>query len=89
MKRVFFIDLDGVVVEQGTQNLLNGALESLQKLSTMGDIYFFSSWAFNQRDIDFLASFNIPFGIIRKPTADEYVYIDDKLNISVCGIKLS
>ena len=86
MNRIYFIDLDGVIVKQGTQELLPGALEMLQAIHKLGgQIYYFSCWAFTDADMIFLESL-VPFqGIIRKPLADEYVYIDDKLRIDLCG----
>lgn len=88
MKKIYLIDLDGVIVEQGTQILLPNALEKLKVMSQRGEIWFFSCWAFNERDLTFLCSLGIPFGIIRKPFADEYVFIDDKLKISECNVSL-
>lgn len=86
MNRIYFIDLDGVVVEQGTHKLLPNALEMLQYIHGIGgQIYYFSCWAFTDLDMKFLESL-VPFqGIIRKPLASEYVYIDDKLRVDLCG----
>lgn len=85
MSKVYFVDLDGVIVIQGTHNLIDGALDFLKKIHGEGGrIYYFSCWAFTETDIRFLESL-VPFeGIIRKPLADKYVYIDDKLEISEC-----
>ena len=88
-KRIYLIDLDGVVVQPGTHEFLNDKIAStLRDLSDKGDIWFFSSWAFTEQDITFLRSLGFPFGIIRKPTADEYIYIDDKLRIDLCQNRL-
>lgn len=88
--RIYFVDLDGVVVEQGTKSFLPGAHEKLKKLSHQGEIYYFSCWAFTDEDIEWLK--NIPgvrmAGYIRKPLGEEYIYIDDKLNIVKCDTKL-
>ena len=87
MKRAYFIDLDGVLVRQGTQEFLFGAKDKLLKIFDNPDntVFFFSCWAFNDNDIRFLKE-NFPYkwGIIQKPLADEYVYIDDKLNVLEC-----
>ena len=91
MLRVYFLDLDGVVVEQGTHTLRgDSVLPALRDLAARGQIWLFSSWAFTPEDINFLTSLNIPFaGIIRKPVADEYVYIDDRLLVNLCGGSLN
>ena len=88
MKKIAFIDLDGVLVKQGTQELLPGALNRLKEISNSYEIWYFSSWAFNQSDISFLKSLEVPFGIIQKPCADQYIYIDDKLDLRECGQQL-
>jgi len=87
MKRIFFIDLDGVLVKQGTQEFLPGALAGLQARAKDGEIWFFSCWAFTPRDMEFLHSLpGVPCaGVIHKPLADEYVFIDDKLNTEACS----
>lgn len=86
----YFIDLDDVVTQKGTQNLLPGAKEALDKIATEGGaIFFFSCWAFDQKDLDFLKmTFPYAYGYIRKPLADSYVYIDDKLDVTKCGTAL-
>jgi hypothetical protein len=90
MDRVYFVDLDGIIVHQGTHELLEGALKMLQKIyESGGRIYYFSCWAFTDNDMNFLKSL-VPFeGIIRKPLADEYVYIDDKLRVDLCSNSIS
>lgn len=90
MKRVYFIDLDDVVVKNGTQELLPDALARLQALSAKGEIWYFSCWAFTARDQHFLNTLpGVPCaGMIRKPHADQYVYIDDKLLVEECGVEL-
>ena len=88
---VYFIDLDDVVTKKGTQDLLPGAKEALDRIAAEGNmIFFFSCWAFDQKDLDFLAQ-TFPYfrGYIRKPLADKYVFIDDKLDLSLCDVKLS
>lgn len=89
MLRVYFVDLDGVVVQQGTHKLLDGVLDKLKQIhASGGKIYYFSCWAFTEADMNFLHSL-VPFeGIIRKPLADEYVYIDDKLKVDLCKTEL-
>jgi len=86
----YFIDLDDVVTEKGTQRLLSGAKEALDRIAANGGaIFFFSCWAFDQNDVDFLRrEFPYAFGYIRKPLADRYVYIDDKLDVAACGTSL-
>ena len=88
---VYFIDLDDVVTQKGTQNLLPGAKEALDRIAAEGGaIFFFSCWAFDEKDCDFLArTFPYLQGYIRKPLADKYVFIDDKLDVSLCSVKLS
>ena len=90
MTSVYFIDLDDVVTIKGTQVLLPGAKEFLDKIAVDGGhIFFFSCWAFDQKDIDFLQrTFPYMAGCIRKPLADRYVYIDDKLDVMACNVKL-
>lgn len=90
MSRVYFVDLDGVVVQPGTQQLLPGAKEALDKIhQDGGQIFFFSCWAFNVSDLDFLhREFPYAQGAIRKPYADEYVFVDDKLRVDLCGVAL-
>lgn len=89
MSRVYFIDLDGIVVHQmtaaGIPRLIPGALKMLQDIHASGGrIYFFSCWLFTEGNINFLKSL-VPFeGFIHKPLADEYVYIDDRLRVDLC-----
>lgn len=85
MDKIYFIDLDGVIVKGGTQELLPRALESLKAIyDSGGKIFYFSCWAFSEGDLNFLHSL-VPFeGFIRKPFADEYIYWDDKLRIDLC-----
>ena len=88
---IHLVDLDGVVVTQGTQNLLPGALEGLQRLARTGTIYYFSCWAFNVHDMEFLRGLpDVPFaGVIRKPyAAVRYTFTDDKLDLSDSGVSL-
>ena len=88
INRVYFIDLDGIIVKQGTQELLPGALEMLADIyKSGGRIFYFSCWAFDEKDMNFLRSL-VPFeGIIGKPYAEEYVFIDDKLRVDLCKSK--
>ena len=86
--RVYLVDLDGVVVVPGTKRLLPGVKEYLKELSKEGHIWFFSCWAFNREDLTFLESLEVPFDILSKPYAEEYVYIDDKLLLDKCNISL-
>lgn len=90
MTSVYFIDLDDVVTVKGTQMLITGAKEALDRIAAEGgQIFFFSCWAFDQKDMDFLVrTFPYMAGCIRKPLADRYVYVDDKLDISACKVKL-
>ena len=87
--KVIFLDLDGVVVVPGTQEFLPGAKEKVLALCETGLVYFFSCWAFNEHDCRFLSE-NFPHaaGVIRKPYADLYSYIDDKLDLEACNTKL-
>ena len=86
----YFIDLDDVVTVKGTQNLLPGAKAALDRIAAEGGaIFFFSCWAFDKRDLDFLArEFPYAVGYIRRPLADSYVFIDDKLDVAKCGTAL-
>ena len=87
----YFIDLDDVVTKKGTQDLLPGAKEALDKIAASGGaIFFFSCWAFDEKDVNFLARmFPYAHGYIRKPLADRYIYIDDKLDVALCATKLN
>ena len=88
MKRIHLVDLDGVVVKPGTWGLLPGVHQRLRELVDSGDIWFFSYWAFDELQMAFLRALGIPFEVLHKPFADEYVYIDDKLNLSLSGTML-
>ena len=88
MKKIAFIDLDGVLVNQGTQNFISDAKEKLQELAKEYEIWFFSCWDFNESDVKFLSSIGVSFGMIRKPLADQYIYIDDKLDVKNCATSL-
>lgn len=87
MSKIAFIDLDGVIVKPGTHELLPSAKIRLQKLHAEGyEICFFSCWGYNQDDLEFLASLGIAsFICLNKPLADEYIFIDDRLNIEKCS----
>lgn len=80
MKTVVFMDLDNTLVTQGTQNLYPGVKERVDKLASEGcEIWFFSCWAFNDRDMKFLQeTFPYMKGVIKKPLADKYLFVDDK-----------
>ena len=85
MKRIYFVDLDGTIVYPGwPPKLMPGVLEKLQSMSQDGEVWFFSCWAFGEEQIAFLRTLGIPFGILPKPLADEYVVVDDKLNLQLC-----
>jgi hypothetical protein len=83
MSTVAFIDLDDTIVKNGTREELKpGIFKYVRKLTEQWDVYFFSCWAFTPDDQAWLRSqFPKAKGYIRKPFADEYVFIDDKLNI--------
>lgn len=78
-----------MVVQPGTHALLPGAKERLKDLAQQGQVWFFSCWAFNDTDINFLNGLEIPFGILQKPYANEYVVLDDKLLVQECGTSLA
>lgn len=87
----YFVDLDGVLVKPGTREFLPGARERLGELLARSDsaVFFFSCWAFTDDDVRWLYShFPSAKGYIRKPLADAYVVIDDKLNCTECRTAL-
>lgn len=90
MKRVYFVDLDGVIVLPGWPPIpIPGAVDKLLKLSEKGEIWLFSCWGLAEAQIAFLNSLGVPFkGFIPKPLADEYVVIDDHLKIEECSVSL-
>lgn len=90
MKRIYLIDLDGVVVRLGVPwQPLEGAVERLRELATKGELWIFSCWALSPEATDFLNSLGVPWcGFIGKPLADEYVFIDDHLNVAECRTHL-
>lgn len=88
-KRIYLVDLDGTAVEPGwPTHWKPGAIDKLRAMAQQGEIWFFSCWAFGPEHIAFLSTLGIPFGFIGKPLADEYIYIDDKLNVALCGTAL-
>lgn len=88
-ERMYFIDLDGTVVEPGTYRLLPGALKSLGEIAKNGKIVWFSVRDFTQEDMKFLNGLGIPFyGTVHKPLAAEYVVIDDRLNTGLSRTSL-
>lgn len=92
MTRAYFIDLDGTLVPPGNpRGFIPGAKEMLDSLGADPDhhIFFFSCWAFTQDDVRWLLEqFPYAKGCIRKPLADEYVFIDDKLRVDLCDTQL-
>lgn len=89
MKRIYLVDLDGVVVRPGwPPELMPGAPEKLRAMSRDGEVWFFSCWALGPEQIAFLKTLGIPYGFIPKPLADEYIMIDDKLNCQLSRIAL-
>lgn len=82
-----FLDLDGVVVRQGTREEFGpGCFDAVRRLTRDNDVYFFSCWAFTTDDCTWLSSqFPNSRGVIRKPLADRYAYIDDKLSLEHCA----
>lgn len=91
MRTCYLIDLDGVMVEPGTHNLIPGAKERLDSIAADSDVevWFFSCWAFSPRDLEFLkAQFPYARGYIRKPPAGMYVVVDDRLNRHLCAVDM-
>ncbi len=91
MSVVLFLDLDDTVVKQGTREELHPGItfDLVRARTALFDVYFFSCWAFTQSDIDWLKEqFPLAKGFIRKPFADEYRFIDDKLNQIMSGKEL-
>jgi hypothetical protein len=91
MTTAYLIDIDDVLVRQGTREFLPGAEAALLKLTedrTAG-VFFFSCWAFTPDDVQWLTEkFPRAQGFIRKPLADRYVFIDDKLDLAASGTSL-
>lgn len=89
-KVVLFLDLDDTVVKQGTREELRpGIFDLVRERTETQDVYFFSCWAFNASDLDWLnEQFPGAKGFIQKPLADEYRLIDDKLDITQSGQEL-
>ena len=90
MSVVLFLDLDDTVVKQGTREELRpGIFDLVRERTETQDVYFFSCWAFNESDRNWLKEqFPLAKGCLRKPLADEYRFIDDKLNIAQSGREL-
>lgn len=89
MKRIYLIDLDGTAVKPGIPHeWMDGAVEKLKALSQLGQIWFFSCWAYSQADIEFLQTAGISFGCLSKPLAEEYVVIDNLLIPELCTREL-
>ena len=91
VEQVLFLDLDGVVVKQGTQEEFRpGVFQDVRQLCRRHDVYFFSCWAFDQKARDFLyREFPGAKGFIQKPYAERsYAFIDDKLNLIDCAKKV-
>jgi len=87
---VTFLDLDATVVKQGTREELSpGTFDKVRQLIKDTQVYFFSCWAFNDSDMTWLfEQFPGAAGVIRKPLADKYVFIDDKLDLEKCAVAL-
>lgn len=89
-----FIDCDGVVFHEGTNDFLPGAVENLKAIQERGDhIVFFTcrppglarEWIEKLRD----AGIDVgKCGYLHKPMADSYYYVDDKLDLARCGVLL-
>lgn len=80
-RKVALLDLDGVVFPNGSDEMLPNAKEGILKLAEDGyDIYLFSCGA-NKCRVAQLTSFVRIHGAIAKPLADEYLIVDDKINL--------
>lgn len=93
MTTAYFIDLDGTLVPHGNPRaFLPGAKERIDAIGADPDnhVFFFSCWAFTPHDCAWLQNV-CPYakGFIRKPLADKYVFIDDKLDVAQCATALS
>jgi hypothetical protein len=86
---VCFLDIDGVIVKQGTRDFLPDARAKVTALCEIYQVYFFSCWAFTDDDRRWLAEmFPKAKGCIPKPYAEHYFFIDDKLDLPACDTHL-
>lgn len=88
--KIAFVDCDGVLFEEGTDELFPGALDELKRLQSLGfTIVLFTcrplthNWIHKVRPVLINGGF-----YMQKPFADEYIYIDDKLNLEHCANEL-
>lgn len=83
MKKCYLVDIDQTLVEQGTNVPIPGAIEKVNQYYDEGHMVFlFTCWPDSPDARSRLQSLGIKFhGMVPKPFADEYVVLDDKLNI--------
>lgn len=80
-ERCYLIDVDGTLVKPGTEEFLDGALYLCNRYHEQG----FQVWLFTCRHPDgqwvsILKQKGLKFhGVIQKPYAEEYFYMDDKV----------
>lgn len=92
MSRAYFIDIDGVLVHGNPRTLMPGTQEKLNAIGAdpENQVWFFSCWAFTASDQNWLMTrFPYARGFIRKPLAEEYVYVDDRLRVDLCSQTLT
>ena len=86
--KCLFVDMDGVVFEQSTDEFIPGAVEKLKALQEDWFLVAFTArppggWmqTLNDAGVKFM-------GYLHKPLADEYGWVDDHLKLSMVGTSL-
>jgi histidinol phosphatase-like enzyme len=84
--KCYFIDVDGVLIVQGTFTPIPGAIEKCNEYFDAGhQVWLFTCWPTTPESANKLRSLGIKFhGMLPKPLAKEYVYIDDRLVPEEC-----
>lgn len=83
---IAFVDLDGVVFEEGTTNFIPGAVAALQKATKLGwELWFFSSGISGERLQLLTQALGYTPRAMTKPLACAYCFIDDRLVLSACS----
>ena len=87
--RCYFLDVDDTLLNQGAP--IPEAVKRCNELFDAGhQIWLFTCWPSTRESAIRLRSLGIKFhGMISKPLADQYIYVDDKLDVSACGISMN
>jgi len=87
--RCYFIDVDDTLLSQGIP--IPEAAKRCNELFDAGhQVWLFTCWPPTQQSAIRLRSLGIKFhGMIGKPLADQYIYIDDKLDVLACSTSMS